>query len=112
MSDKIRVKFWRFDKLVVIRVLNMPAKYRGKERIAVNGEYMIISAMFPELYDKSLYLCGTNIALDKRYGAHNYETEEEAKAAIDAFRGMIRKLNEDGCEYADESMEPEVITAE
>ena len=112
MNDKIRVKFWRFDNVVVMRVLDMPERYRGKERIALNGKYEIISALFPQIDNRRLCLCGDDRGRDNDYDSYKYTSGAAAATAIAAFRGMIQNLNEDDCECSDKSIEPEVIIAE
>lgn len=112
MNDKIKVKFWRFDNLVVMRVLDMPERYRGKFTLDSGKGYSIVSMSSPEISDTTLYLRGNNQQKDNDYAFLKYETAEEAKGAIDKFSRMIRELNEEDCECPDEGIEPEVTTAE
>lgn len=94
MDEKVKVKFMRYKNVVLMEVLKMPEKYRGKGvLIGVEG-FAIESCSAPGLNSCKLYLRGEHEEYDELCDSMVFNSEKQAINHIKKFSDLIHKLNE------------------
>lgn len=110
MNEKVKVKFMRYKNIVLMEVLEMPEKYRGKgELIASLDEKVTIRSLHhPHIRDSVLFLRGDLIAHDDDCDVCVYNTPEDALEGIKKFSNLIHELNERDAETTEPTSDGEV----
>lgn len=94
MNEKVKVKFMRYKNVVIMEVLEMPEKYRGKGKLIDSGRISIKSVDAPEITDFILYLRGDTTEFDNNCCVYAYNTTADARKAVKRFSSLIHELNE------------------
>lgn len=92
MNNKIKVEMHCHDNFVCGRVLEMPECLRGSNTI-IAGDVAIESQTYPELTSNILLLRGSNIFEDNKWFSYQYESEEQARSAIESYQNLIHIYN-------------------
>lgn len=93
MNEKIKVKFLRYKNIVLMEVLEMPEKYRDMGNIIDDGDYSIASRGNPSLLNRRCYLRGHFKDYDNYVAFCCYQSEEDAKKAVEKFTEFINEIN-------------------
>lgn len=93
MTNKIRVKLWRIENIVLMKVLEMPEKLRGTDLIFISPTTSmgIRSVGKPELTLKNIYINGSNKDKDNKIICYEYESGE---IALDYYNRIIKTIEE------------------
>lgn len=100
MNEKVKVKFMRYKNVVLMEVLEMPDKYRGKGYLttSVDSKYVIRSIHAPQIRERVLYLRGDFKEWDNNVSTCVYNTTYDALESIKCFSDLIRELNKQNAE--------------
>lgn len=93
MNEKVKVKFMRYKNVVLMEVLEMPKKYRGKDTLIISKRGTIKSLCVPEIRNNLLCLRGNITKYDNDCSTYSYSTTTEALKAIKNFSSLIHELN-------------------
>lgn len=94
-SNKIIVHLARVKNILIADIVNMPKELVGSGKIAGNERYEVASVSYAELTSKVLYLTGSLDYNNGYYLSYNYDTEDEAQAALESYSELISKYNKD-----------------
>ena len=92
-SNKIVVRFARIKNVLIADIVNMPKELVGSGEIVSNEHYEIASVSYALLTSKVLYLTGSLDYNNDGYLSYNYDTEGEAREALECFSELISKYN-------------------
>lgn len=93
MINKIRVKLWRIENVVLMKVLEMPEELRGNHLIFTSPttSMEIRSVDEPELTLKDIYINGSNKDEDNKIVCCEYKSDE---MALDCYNRIIKTIEE------------------
>lgn len=93
MINKIRVKLWRIENVVLMKVLEMPEELRGTNLIftSLTTSMEIWSVGEPELTLKDIYINGSNKDEDNKIVCCEYKSGE---MALDCYNRIIKTIEE------------------
>lgn len=94
MNEKVKVKFMRYKNVVLMEVLEMPEKYRGKGELIASELTSIHSVKVPGIGESMLYVRGDMTEGDNEVCVKTYNTTADALLAIKKFSSLIYELNE------------------
>lgn len=90
----LKVKFWRIENVVAMKVLEQPSGTRGKNVIFENDDFQLVSELNPEIAEGVCYLRGTNRAEDHFVVSGTFDSIDRAKTYIKRATETICKYNE------------------
>jgi len=95
MNEQIEVYFEQLgDKCICGKVISMPQHIRGKGLlIKDNNGYELWSQIHPRLSYHTLFLWGIDIFKSDSWFKYEYDTPQEAEAALKAFKELINMYN-------------------
>lgn len=93
MTNKIRVKLWRIENIVLMKVLEMPEKLRGTNLVfnSPNTGMKIYSVSNPELKLNTIFLKGNIKEKDNKIACCECKSDEEA---LDYYNRIINTIEE------------------
>ncbi len=93
MTNKIRIKLWRIENVVLMKVLEMPEKLRGTDLIFTSPttSMEIWSVVEPELKLKDIYINGSDKDEDNKIVCCKYKSGE---IALDYYNRIIKTIEE------------------
>ncbi len=94
-SNRIIVRFWQIDQVVLAKVEAFPDALRGEGLIGKKdvAGYFLSSRESPGLLETNLTLQGTYRERDNVLAIHVYGNSEEAELAIASFSNLIEEWN-------------------
>lgn len=95
MTNKIRVKLWRIENIVLMKVLEMPEKLRGTNLVfnSPNTGMKIYSVGKPELKLNTIFLKGSSKEKDNKIVCCECESDEEALGYYNRVINTIEEFN-------------------
>lgn len=109
----LKVKFTRIKNVLVAEILEQPLGVERSRFIKTKGNYSLASERAPLLDDTSLWIRGYDKSRDNMAVSYTYDTEEEAKEALEEFTCLIKSYNETcPCSHVTSYNDTEVIIAE
>jgi len=93
---KIKVKFLRYKTVLMAEVIDFPEELRGNGLLTSNKDgYKVKSMSIPciDCDGETLFLAGADEEYDQSISFHQYDTEEEAIDAMNAFVKLIEDYN-------------------
>ena len=95
MINKIRVKLWRIENVVLMKVLEMPEELRGTNLIftSSNTGMGIYSVGRPDLKLNTIFLRGSNKEKDNKIVCYESESDEEALGYYNRVINTIEEFN-------------------
>ena len=95
MTNKIRVKLWRIENVVLMKVLEIPEELRGTNLIfnSPNTGMKIYSVGKPELKLNTIFLNGSNKEKDNNIVCCECQSNEEALGYYNRVINTIEEFN-------------------
>ena len=95
MTNKIRVKLWRIENVVLMKVLEIPEELRGTYLIfnSPNTDMKIYSVGKPELKLNTIFLNGSNREKDNNIVWCECQSDEEALGYYNRVINTIEEFN-------------------
>ena len=111
---RLVLKMARVDNVLFGWVAHQDEKLRWTIGVlAQEGEFQIKADICTLLCDgKRLYVRGRTLANDSRPFAYAYDTEQDAKIALDTFKALVAEINAEQPQDATEYAQPEMETIE
>ena len=93
-SYRLIVEFTRNHNAVEMRVLEQDESIpRDESWVVESGSYTVRSAFDPEINESDLFIRGRDKDKDDQSSLYEYDSEDEAVAAVEGFKTAIESLN-------------------
>lgn len=91
--EKLRIEIGRYGPLVFGKVLEMPERLRGKDKLWEGDGFMVCSVSHPALEKDRLYVRGTHLESDMRLFLYLYPAEVSVEEAVQTIKRAVAEIN-------------------
>lgn len=90
---KLKIKLWRIENVVMMKVLEQDESLRGQGEIFNNNGTRIASEGNTALFNDAICINGRRIQEDGRICSKDFETIEEAQAYYNKVKKVVQDYN-------------------